>query len=384
VTVTKRPDGTWRARFILHGKERAKHFKRKRDAEAWVEEQRVSFRSGTWRDPRLARITVGELGEAWLDEQVAIAPSTTARYRGLWRTHVEPAWGKRRLDSITRGDVQSWIATMIAAGVGASVVRQSHRVLALILEFAIDHERIATNPARKPRNLPALPPVSRLPLTVEELHALMSAAPADVGDHVFFLAMTGVRFGEMAAVKVAAVDVTRRSIRIADNVTEVGGHLSQSKTPKGRRARLVSYPEVLDDVVARHMTGKGPGDLLFTSPKGMQLRLRNWRRYFDVAVVESGIRECTPHELRHTYASLAIAGGADVKVVQNQLGHASATLTLDTYGHLFPHARDEAARRMGTAVGPDRRARDGGGEGSGTRMGLRLVQGGRPGSAKGA
>ncbi|MFE9445597.1 tyrosine-type recombinase/integrase [Streptomyces sp. NPDC006602] len=89
--------------------------------------------------------------------------------------------------------------------------------------------------------------------------------------------------------------------------------------------------------------------LLFTAPQGGPLRARNFRqRFFAPAVVkaELGHLKVTPHKLRHTAASLAIASGADVNVVQTMLGHKSATLTLDTYGHLFPDRLDEVSKKM--------------------------------------
>ena len=97
--------------------------------------------------------------------------------------------------------------------------------------------------------------------------------------------------------------------------------------------------------------GKGPDDLVFTAPRGGVLRGRNFRReVFDPAVRRVGPPGFHPHELRHTAASLAIASGADVKVVQQMLGHKTATLTLDLYGHLFPDRLYDLADRMDEAA----------------------------------
>lgn len=93
--------------------------------------------------------------------------------------------------------------------------------------------------------------------------------------------------------------------------------------------------------------GKGRGDLVFPSPTGSALRVQNFRRdVFDRAAQEAGVPGLTPHELRHTAASLAIAAGASIKGVQSMLGHASATLTLDRYGHLFEGELDAVADRL--------------------------------------
>jgi len=94
-----------------------------------------------------------------------------------------------------------------------------------------------------------------------------------------------------------------------------------------------------------------PDDLLFTSPLGAPLRSNNFRRRcFDRAAADVGLAGLVPHELRHTAASLAIASGASVKAVQSMLGHASAAMTLDRYGHLYEDELDTVADRMDDAA----------------------------------
>ena len=106
----------------------------------------------------------------------------------------------------------------------------------------------------------------------------------------------------------------------------------------------------LADELAVHVAGKAPGEFVFTAEKGGVLHLRNFRRSsFDPAVRATGLEGLTPHALRHTAASLAIASGANVKVVQTMLGHQSATMTLDLYGHLLADQLDEVADAMDAA-----------------------------------
>ena len=94
-----------------------------------------------------------------------------------------------------------------------------------------------------------------------------------------------------------------------------------------------------------------PDDLVFTSPQGDPLRASNFRRdVFTPAARRVGLTGLVPHSLRHTAASLAIAAGADVKVVQQMLGHKSATMTLDLYGHLFDDRLDEVAEALDRAA----------------------------------
>jgi integrase len=167
---------------------------------------------------------------------------------------------------------------------------------------------------------------------------------------VLFLAYTGVRFGELAALRVGRLDFLRRRAAIVESVTPVNG-VQTWGTPKGHERREVPIPGFLIGELAAHVTGRGRDDLVFPGVRGGgALRAPVFRRAaFDRAAASIGMPGLHPHELRHTAASLAIASGADVKVVQTMLGHASAAMTLDQYGHLFGDRLDEVADAMEVA-----------------------------------
>src|SRR4029434_1280963 len=102
--------------------------------------------------------------------------------------------------------------------------------------------------------------------------------------------------------------------------------------------------------LAAQLAGKAPGDLVFTAPEGGVLRNTNFRpRFFDPAAEQAGLARLTPHELRHPTASLAVAAGANVKAVQQMLGHASAAITLDVYAGLFADDLDGVADQLDRA-----------------------------------
>jgi integrase len=139
---------------------------------------------------------------------------------------------------------------------------------------------------------------------------------------------------------------------VAESVTEVAGRLVWS-LPKTNRTRTVPFPPSLAPQLAASCKGKGPDDPLFTAPEGGTLRLGNWRRrVFDPACRAAGLVDVTPHDLRHTAASLAIASGANVKAVQQILGHASAAMTLDVYAGLFGDDLDAVALALDGLVPP--------------------------------
>jgi integrase len=111
-------------------------------------------------------------------------------------------------------------------------------------------------------------------------------------------------------------------------------------TTKGGRSRIVPLTDRLQPVIAEWAEGKDPDDLLFSSPEGHYIRLSNWRRKVRWVATSGGRR---PHDLRHTAASLWIAAGVDIKTVSTWLGHSTAKLTLDTYGHLMGTDAERAA-----------------------------------------
>jgi Phage integrase family len=124
---------------------------------------------------------------------------------------------------------------------------------------------------------------------------------------------------------------------------------------KTHQRREVPIPRFLAAELAGHIAGRNPDDLVFAGIRnGHPLRVSTFRTTFSAAARTIGVPDLYPHQLRHTAASLAIASGADVKVVQQMLGHASAAMTSDTYGHLFEDRLDEVGdaldRARGTAV----------------------------------
>jgi integrase len=175
---------------------------------------------------------------------------------------------------------------------------------------------------------------------------------------ILTLAFCGLRWGEVAALRVKRVDLLRRRLTVAESVTEVRGKLVWG-TPKSHAARSVPIPRSLVNMLAEACGGLGPDDLIFTTWRGKPLRNLNFRRdVFDKAADDAGVRDLTPHELRHTAASLAVSAGANVKAVQRMLGHSSAAMTLDVYSGLFDDDLDGVADRMDSLPGVSKMRHD--------------------------
>jgi len=344
-SVQKRADGKWRARYRdAGGKEHARHFGRKLDAQRWVESQETAKSRGDWIDPALSRVTVGAWAAEWLAGQVQLKPSTRARYAGVLRVQVLPTWDRVPLKAVTHTDVSRWVAQLVADGLGARTVHKAHRVLSLVLDLAVRDSRLPRNPAAGVR-LPRAPTARKQFLTAAEVAVLADASGRD-RVLVYVLAYCGLRFGEAAGLRVGDVDLTRRRLRVERSITDVDGHLVAT-TPKSHHAREVPVPSFVAAMLAATVAGRPADAPLFTGRDGGLLRGNNFRRRsFDRAAASVGLPGLTPHELRHTAASLAVSAGANVKAVQRMLGHASAAMTLDVYAGLFGDDLDAVADRL--------------------------------------
>jgi integrase len=246
--------------------------------------------------------------------------------------------------------LQAWIAELVKRRLSAGHVHKIHNVMSGILGLAVRSKRLSANPAdgltlprivERPRKYLTASQVAEL---AERAAALPSGRPKRATDAAFtqyrlvilVLAYCGLRWGELAALRVSSVDLMRLRLHVTASVTEVNGATLTWGPPKNGKSRWVSVPRFVADDLAQHLAGKPGEDLVFTAPDGGVLRNRNARRaWFNRAASEIGIDGLTPHELRHTAASLAVSAGANVKAVQRMLGHASATLTLDRYADLF-------------------------------------------------
>lgn len=342
-------------------------FKTKRDAQEFANRVEVKKLSGDYVAPALGQITVSELGTEWLARQAHHKASWSARLESVWRVHVEPKWGHRRIADIRPSEVQSWVAQL---KLSASSVAHAHTVLAGILDDAVADRRLANNPARgvkMPRKTTTTP---RNYLTAAQVHAL--ADESKHPDIVLLLATTGLRWGEMAALRVRDIDLGRGRIRVERSASKVNAKTIIGTT-KTHAARSVAVSPSVLKLMAPAMVGKSPDELLWSRGDGQPLRPPTTTHWFGAAVkrcqsaadkARAAEREAHPdrdpatpafpritvHELRHTAASLMIASGANVKTVQAQLGHKTATMTLDQYGHLFPDDLDDVADRMDDLV----------------------------------
>jgi len=348
-SIDRRANGRWRARYRDGlGRQHSQHFDRKLDARRWLATVEVSRSRGEWVDPGLARMAVGAWARSWLGTQVQLKPSTKARYRVALDRHILPTWEKVPLSAVSYSDVSVWVAELVASGLAPATVRYAYRVFSLTLGDAVRAGRLARNPGQ---GVPLPRLVRKAPVFLDHGQVAELAEACKPHDLlVRFLAYTGLRWGEATALRVDRVHLARRRVTVAAAYVSVHGQLVES-TPKSHRHREVPMPRFLAEQLGAHISGRGRPDLVFTTESGAALRSSNFRqRYWLDAVKSCGLAGLRVHDLRHTAASLAVNSGANPKVVQQMLGHASAAMTLDVYAGLFSPDLDDVAERLDEAA----------------------------------
>lgn len=334
-------------------------FTTKRDAKLYLSNLDVDKSKGVYIDPSEGKRTVAYFGERWKrGHNAALKPSSQHTMETAWRVHVEPEWGTRQVAGIKKSEVASWVGLLSAGDearekkpLAAQTVRRIVFVLSLVLDIAVDDGAIPKNPARGLK-LPAKVRKPTVYLTHQQVEAL--ATKSDEPDMIRFLAYTGLRWGEMAALKVKHLDFKKLRMRIESNVVLVKGELKFG-TPKRGESRVVSMLDFIAFSLRRITKDKGPEAFVFGKVDTVPpLRPHAEYSWFASAVKAAMAEDptfprVTPHDLRHTAASLAVSSGANAKAVQRMLGHASAAMTMDVYADLFEQDMDDVAESMSAA-----------------------------------
>lgn len=351
----------YRARWWTPERKQAEKggFRTKKAAELHIAKVEVSKASGTYFDPQSAKATIGDLAPVWLSAQRHLKPSTLDPIERTWRVYVEPRWADTRLSAVVNSDVQAWVNAIVDGTApstrsttgprSATVAIRAYGILAGIIDSAVKDNRIPKNHARGIA-LPRKGRKARAYLDHEQVELLASHAGAHA-TLVRTLAYTGLRWGEAVALRVEDWNPLRRRLHVRQNTVKVAGKLVTG-TPKTHQERSVPYPSFLADQIGEAAHAKARSQLIFGDGTNPLMQSHSTRGWFIAAVRRAQVEDptfpehLTPHDLRHTAASLSISAGANVKAIQRMLGHASAAMTLDTYADLFDDDLDLVAEKL--------------------------------------
>jgi integrase len=322
---------------------------------AWEQDQYRRLRSGEWLDPRRGRVDLEVVAEAWLASRVTVKRRTLESDQGIWRNYIAPRWRHRPVASITTAEVSTWMGELMARGLARSTVTRARSHPPVAAGVRRSGRRVTVNVAATAK-APTGGQAGRegQMLSLSELAALATACKGPYGDLIMVLGLEGLRWGEVAGLQVGdRVSVPGPGLRLSRTVlASSGGGALYVDSLKNRRSRTVPLIAAVVPIVERWAAGKSPSEWLFHAPAGGPLRETNWKRsvrWREVAAI--GRPKLRVHDLRHTAASVWLGSGADPKVVQRVLGHGSAAMTMDLYGHLIDQNLWSAAARLGDISG---------------------------------
>lgn len=348
--------------------QRVKQFARLAEAQEYAAAMEDDIRRGRYRDPRQELRVLDDVAGEWLASKVDLKPGTAGRYARELRLYILPKWGGMTLRELRPDMLQEWVGQLMDGGYPAALpdgrdskllsARSIRNIMKVVLkgifDYAVSNGWIGENPVDRVTVPKIVSDDDMVFLSVREVELLADEAerigkPVD-GLLVRWQAYTGCRIGESLALKVGDVDADRRRARIGRTWTDDGHGGSMLGTPKNGKARNIAIPRFLMPQIKAQMDGMGDDDWLFRATRGGNVWTNTWRtRIWNKAVKAAGMEDAgvTIHSLRHTYASFAIAQGADVKTLQMQLGHSSPSITLNTYTTLWPERLDDVADAIG-------------------------------------
>lgn len=335
--------GTWQVRYLdPHRRPRGRNFKRKTDALRFARTVDIDVERGSWTNPALGRTRFGEWADEWMRGATHLKPKTRVGYENSLKNHVLPMFAAVPVDSVDRAFVRRYVTALTEKGAGPSTIHTAIQIVRSVLDVAVADGALKENPARNLR-LPRTAEAEKLFLTASDVEALAQEIAAPYGTLVRFAAYSGLRAGEIGALRIRRLDLVRGSVEVAESLADIRGQMVFGSTKTYAR-RHVPLPKFLRDEMEEFVRGRRSDldGLVFTNMGGGPLR-HNWfsKARFKPAIAAAGLpSDLRFHDLRHTYAAFCINSTADPYAVMRRMGHSSITVTYGTYGHLFPR-RDE-------------------------------------------
>jgi integrase len=336
----------WRARYVDNaGREHSRTFDRKVDAQKWLDAQIAALLRGDHIAPRDARLTVGEWCDKWL-AGYGTRRASTVRQAEVHIKIIKAYFDAAPLSAVRPSDVRAWTVSLKADGRADSYVYALYSRLSQLFTDAVHDGLVARNPCSR-RTSPGMGKQRPYVATTKQVWALYDAVPPGVRPAILLGAHAGLRLAEAAGLRVTDVDFASGLVTPSVQWVDEPLKSDTSRTPVPIPAEMAQLlAEAIPLGNGTHIASDQWGDA--GGPWTIERAVRAARS--GVGLPE-GFRF---HDLRHYFASLLIASGLDVKVVQARLRHASAKTTLDTYGHLWPD-RDNTSRAAVAAVYRGRR-----------------------------
>lgn len=364
-SIRKRRDGRWEGRYTAGinpetGKQVFKNVLGKTQAEvkeklakALAENQKLDF-------SKRGKYNIAQWMDEWFENvcKIKVRPSSHQTYRGYIDRHIAPNIGKIPLEKLSAMDVQKLYRKLLTGGrvaraesrnqpkgLSAKTVRNINQVISSAMNFAVAQRILAQNPC-KAVALPNLEHREMQTIPAAQLVVFLDEAKASGVYELYYIELaTGLRRGELLGLKWEDIDLTAGVIRVRRQVSRIDGKIVEAplKTKNAYRTVTIS-PQAVE--VLNAQKAKTNDEYVFPSPNGGPISPDSVNNMLKRVLKRAGIPRVRFHDLRHTFATLALQNGVDIKTVSGMLGHFSAGFTLDTYAHVTTAAQKEAARTM--------------------------------------
>lgn len=369
-SIRKRSDGRWEGRYTVGydpetGKQKFKNVLGKTQTEVKEKLKAAIEESKDLDISRADQFTLAEWLRYWLDNygKVYLRPSSLTNYTGFLDNQIaNDKIANIKLNKLTTNDLQQFYNRMSESGrvqrkesqnkpkgLSAKSVRNIHCFISHAMNRAIDEKLISENPASRcilPKK--EQKEIEILPLT--DLQKFFEEAKNSGVFELYYTELaTGLRRGELLGLKWTDIDFNVNSIYIQRQITRTDGEVKESplKTKNAYR-QIIVPPEVSQILKEKKDRENGFSEYVFSSPTGGPISPDSVLKMLHRVLKRAGLEKVRFHALRHTFATMALQNGVDVKTLSGLLGHYSAGFTLDTYGHITPAMKQDAAEKVGS------------------------------------
>ncbi len=367
--IRKRKDGRWEGRYTAginpeNGKQIFKNVLGKTQAEVKEKLKKALADSQRLDLAKQGKYTIGTWMDAWFENvaKIKVRPSSHQTYRGYIDNHIKPNIGNIPLEKLTTMELQKLYRKLLTSGrverieakeqpkgLSAKTVRNINQVISSAMDLVVEQKIILGN-STSACSLPRVEHKEMQTISAEQLQDFLEEAKRSGGYEMYYIDLsTGLRRGELLGLKWEDIDMQQGIIRIWRQVSRIDGKIVEAtlKTKNSYRAVTIS-PQAIE--VLKEQKEKTNDEYVFPSPNGGPISPDSVNNMLKRVLERAGIPKVRFHDLRHTFATLALQNGVDIKTVSGMLGHFSAGFTLDTYAHMTTAAQKEAAQTMGNVL----------------------------------
>lgn len=367
--IRKRKDGRWEGRYTAginpeNGKQIFKNVLGKTQAEVKEKLKKALADSQKLDLAKQGKYTVGTWMDAWFENvaKIKVRPSSHQTYRGYIDNHIKPNIGNIPLEKLTTMELQKLYRKLLTSGrverieskeqpkgLSAKTVRNINQVISSAMDLAVAQKIILENPTNA-CSLPRVEHKEMQTISAEQLQVFLEEAKCSGVYEMYYIELsTGLRRGELLGLKWEDIDMKQGIIRVRRQVSRIDGKIVEAplKTKNSYRTVTIS-PQAVE--VLKSQKEKTDDEYVFPSPNGGPISPDSVNNMLHRVLDRAGIPRVRFHDMRHTFATLALQNGVDIKTVSGMLGHFSAGFTLDTYAHVTTAAEKEAAQTIGKVL----------------------------------